>query len=314
MKKTIWLLLWGLLSTLFLFAQEEEMILRTPSGNIYGTLMCPQKPEAPAPVVLIIAGSGPTDRNGNQTMMTNNSLKFLSNALLRNGIATLRFDKRGIAKSHITGEKEEDLRFEDYVNDVRLWIDRLDDDVRFSKIIVAGHSEGSLIGMLASKDNPKVKSYISIAGSALPADEILKEQMENQPKQVKDLVLPLLEQLKRGERLSDVPQMLYALFRPSVQPYMISWFKYNPCDEIKKLTVPVLILQGNTDIQVSAGHADFLFTAKPDAKKVIIENMNHVLKNCPSMEQTNQMETYTNPDLPVKEELVSAITQFVNGK
>jgi pimeloyl-ACP methyl ester carboxylesterase len=241
-------------------------------------------------------------------------LKFLSEALLWNGIATLRFDKRGIAESGIAGEKEEDLHFEDYVNDVRLWIDRLDDDIRFSKVVVAGHSEGSLIGMLASKDNPKVKSFISIAGSALPADEILKEQMEKQPQQVKDLVFPRLEQLKRGELFSDVPQMLYALFRPSVQPYMISWFKYNPYEEIKKLTIPVLILQGKTDIQVSAKHANLLSVANPEAKMIIIENMNHVLKNCLSLDLASQMETYTNPELPVKKDLVLAIIQFINDK
>jgi pimeloyl-ACP methyl ester carboxylesterase len=313
-RKSIWgLLLACLLFTFPLSAQEEEVILQTLTGNIHGALMCP-KLEAPVPVVLIIAGSGPTDRNGNQIMMTNNSLKFLSEALLWNGIASLRFDKRGIAQSDIAGGKEEDLRFEDYVNDVRLWIDRLDDDIRFSKVVVAGHSEGSLIGMLASKDNPKVKSFISIAGSALPADEILKEQMEKQPQQVKDLVFPRLEQLKRGELFSDVPQMLYALFRPSVQPYMISWFKYNPYEEIKKLTIPVLILQGKTDIQVSAKHANLLSVANPEAKMVIIENMNHVLKNCQSLDQASQMETYTNPELPVKKDLVLAITQFINDK
>jgi pimeloyl-ACP methyl ester carboxylesterase len=312
MRKIIYPLFWALLFPFPLFAQEEEMILQTPSGNIYGTLTCPQKQEAPVPVVLIIAGSGPTDRDGNQIMMINNSLKSLSEALLWNGIATLRFDKRGIAESRIAGEKEEDLRFEDYVNDVRLWIDRLDDDIRFSKIVVAGHSEGSLIGMLASENNPKVNSCISIAGPARPADEILKEQMNAQPQEVKDLVFPFLEQLKRGELLSDVPEMLYALFRPSIQPYMISWFKYNPYEEIKKLTVPVLILQGNTDMQISAKHADFLSEAKPDAKKVIIENMNHILKNCPSMDPASQMETYTNPEQPVKKELVLAITHFIN--
>jgi pimeloyl-ACP methyl ester carboxylesterase len=300
-----------LLFPLTLPAQEEAVALQTPTGEIQGSLLIPDF-ESHMPVVLIIAGSGPTDRNGNQIMMPNNSLKILSESLRRNGIATLRFDKRGIGGSFIPGSKEDDLRFEDYVGDVRLWIDWLNKDSRFSEIIVAGHSEGSLIGMLASQKNDKVHSFISIAGVALPADEALKEQMNNQPVEMKEMIFPLLERLKKGELIPDVPQTLYALFRPSVQPYMISWLKYDPQAEIKKLNIPVLILQGKTDIQVTAKHADLLSAAYPKAEKMLIENMNHVLKDCSSTDRTEQLNTYTNPELPVNRELISAITRFVN--
>jgi pimeloyl-ACP methyl ester carboxylesterase len=308
--KNLFVILFLSFSTV-LMARDEEVVLHTPTGDIYGTLTLPDS-TSPVPVVLIISGSGPTDRDGNQPSMKNNSLKMLSNALFQHGIAMLRFDKRAIAASRAAIEKEEDLRFENYVDDVRLWIDMLGKDSRFSGVIVAGHSEGSLIGMLASQGNAKVKSFISIAGPAIPADEMLIEQMKNQPQQIQDIVTPILASLKQGEQVADVPEILYSIFRPSVQPYLISLIKYNPQTEIRKLTVPVLVIQGTTDIQVNAGHADLLSSASLDARKVIIENMSHVLKDCTSTNQLEQvMGVYTNPDLPINTELVKSIVEFI---
>ena len=296
-----------------LIAGEENVMLSVSAGNIYGTLLLPET-ELPAPVVLLIAGSGPTDRNGNSAIAgQNNSLKFIAEGLAQEGIATLRFDKRFIGESRITGITEADLRFDDYIDDVKLWIDLLAKDTRFSSITIAGHSEGSLIGMIAAENNPQVQSYISIAGSALPADEILLEQMEKQPPMVKDAVAPILEELKQGKTVSDVPQMLFALFRPSVQPYMISWIKYHPQTELKKLTIPVLILQGTTDIQIEVHHADLLAQANPQAQKVIIEGMNHVLKPCESTELMIQLPTYSNPDLPLANEIIPSIVRFIKS-
>ena len=236
---------------------------------------------------------------------------MLADSLLKYNIATLRFDKRGIAESAKAGLKEEDLRFEHYINDLRAWIDTLATNKRFSKIIVAGHSEGALIGLIASENNSKVTKYISISGTALTADEIIKEQISAQPQAVKDLVLPILDSLKIGKTVENVPKMLYSLFRPSVQPYMISWIKYNPQTEIKKLTVPILIIQGTTDIQVAENHADLLNYANKNSTLCKIANMNHVLKTCETTEQATQMATYTNPDLPLANGFIKAIVEFV---
>ena len=147
--------------------KEQSVSLDTPTGKINGKIGLPDA-EKP-PIVLLIAGSGPTDMDGNTNSggfsMKNNSLKLLAEGLAQRGIATLRFDKRGIASSSAATKKESDLRFEDYVTDVQGWIDRLSEDSRFSDVFVLGHSEGSLIGMLASVDNPKVKGFISLAGA-----------------------------------------------------------------------------------------------------------------------------------------------------
>ena len=299
------------LFSLAIFAQENDFVLNTPTGDIFGTISVPQCTHA-MPLVIIVAGSGPTDRNCNSPLGVNsNAYKQLSDSLLVNNIASLRYDKRGIAQSQQSGLKEGDLRFETYINDLKLWIDTLATDKRFSGIIVVGHSEGSLIGMVAAESNPKVAAVISIAGVAVPADEILKEQLSAQPQMVKDMIFPALDSLKNGKTVENVSPMLYSLLRPSVQPYMISWMKYNPQAEIAKLTIPILIIQGTTDIQVSENQADLLYAANQNAKVFKVENMNHILKICNSLDQTIQMQTYTNPELPLAEVLVTEIVKFI---
>lgn len=296
-----------------LYAQEEPIVLKTTSGDIKGTLTLPDQ-KKDIPVVLIISGSGPTDRDGNTPMLKgkNNSLKYLSEELRKNGIASVRFDKRGIGESTDTNFKEINLRFDNFIDDVKGWIELISKDKRFTKIIVAGHSEGSLIGMIASINNNKVNGYISISGTGRPADEILKEQLASQSQAVKDIVYPMIDTLKKGDTIPNVPKTLYTLFRPSVQPYMISWFKYNPQDEIKKLDIPILIIQGSTDIQVTETDAELLAKAKPSAKKKIIKNMTHVLKDCDTKDKQVQATTvYTNPELPLNKDFVNEMVGFI---
>ena len=286
---------------------ETAAILETPTGKILGTITT-SIPFTKGPVVLIIAGSGPTDRNGNNPRMKNNSLQQLAFALAASGISSLRFDKRGIAESASSMGKEADLRFDDYVNDVSNWISFLKADKRFTRIIVAGHSEGSLIGMIAS--NGRADKFISISGAGKPAGELIREQLDKQPDQVKDIAFPILDSIIAGHTVSDVNPMLASLFRQSVQPYLISWFKYNPQTEIAKLKIPVLILQGDNDIQVSEDDAELLSKANKDFKKEIIKNMNHVLKIV-SDDRDENVKSYSNPSLPISAELVAQIVLFV---
>ena len=305
MKKLLFLLFF---ISLISFGQEEEITLETKTGNIKGSLLTPSGSEK-IPVVLIIAGSGPTDRNGNNPMMTNNSLKMLAIGLKKSGIASLRFDKRGVGESKNSGLQESDLRFEHYVKDVEQWIKLLKENVRFSDVIVLGHIEGSLIGMIASQKN-EVKKFISVAGVGISAGDILRQQLKVQPQFVLNQSLPIIEKLENGEIEENVPQMLYSLFRPSVQPYMISWFKYDPQKEIAKLDKPVLIIQGTTDIQVSVSDADKLALANNKSQKQIIEGMNHILKEAKADRQKN-IETYSIPDLPLKKGLIEVIVKFI---
>lgn len=291
---------------------ERPVALNTPTGTLNGKLITPGQGSA-YPVVLIIAGSGPTDMDGNSAMMSgkNNSLRYLAEGLAGKGIASLRYDKRGIASSAAAGKDEYSMRFEDGIKDAQGWIDYLSRDKRFSGVYVLGHSEGALVGMVASLDNPKVKGYISVAGAGRPLYEVIEEQLSGQPEVIRDMVKSINKSLREGKLVPDVPIGLQALFRSSVQPYMISSYKYIPQEIIRKLKVPTLILQGKNDMQVSVKDAELLKQARPAAELHLIDGMNHVLKACDSMEQQKQLATYTDPSLPLQKDLLILIEKFV---
>lgn len=288
---------------------ESGITLETATANIYGTLNS-SKDKEQLPLVIIIAGSGPTDRNGNNTTgLKTNAYKMISDTLAEHGIASLRYDKRGIAESYYTGFREEDLRFEDYISDAAEWVKKMQEDDSFSDIFVLGHSEGSLIGMLALQETD-VSGFISVAGTAQSADALILEQLAGQPQEIIDEAESIIKALNQGMLVQDVSQSLYALFRPSVQPYLISWFKYNPVTEIAKLNVPLLVVHGSTDLQVNCSEAQQLAVANSNAELAVIDFMNHVLKNAGDDIQTN-LATYSNPSLPLNTEFCKVLTKFI---
>ncbi len=252
------------------WAQSKDVSIVVKGYKLNGTLEAPDS-KNPADVVLIIAGSGPTDRNGNTTMLPgkNNSLKMLADTLYNNGIASLRYDKRGIGANEKVNES--DLTFDMYVNDAVQWIKFLRKDNRFSKIIIAGHSEGSLIGMIAARLAGADK-FISLCGAGRPAYDLIKEQLKNNnlPDQLMSQCDAIMDSLKQGRTVKNVNPSLAMLFRASVQPYLISWFKYDPVKEISELAIPVLIIEGTTDIQVSVKDAELLAGADKNAELVIV--------------------------------------------
>jgi pimeloyl-ACP methyl ester carboxylesterase len=286
--------------------------LETPTGTIYGTLLESEHVVKP-PVVLFLAGSGPTDRNGNNTSgLRTNAYRLLAEALQKSGVASVRFDKRGIAASAQAGIEESELRVEHYVDDALRWIDRLTQDDKYSKIIILGHSEGSLVGMIACTKTDKADGFISLCGAGSPIDEVLREQIGRQSPSVRNALFPILDELKQGTTVEKIPAELSSLVRPSLQPYLISWMKYNPQTEIKKLTIPVLIIQGGADIQISVADAEKLSEANPNAKKIIIKNMDHVLKQSnTTFSPLQQLSVYTNPNLPLHNDLTPHITKFI---
>ncbi len=289
-----------------------QVTLRTATGDIYGTLQIPEKMQQ-IPVVLIIAGSGPTDRNGNSPMgVTASPYRMLADSLLLHGIATLRYDKRGIAASASAMRSESELTFENYIDDAVNWIKWLRTDKRFSRVIVLGHSEGSLIGMVAARTG-NADAYISVSGLADRADKTISKQLHRQMPQMADKADMLFDSLSKGYRVQEPGGTMNMLFRASVQPYLISWFKYDPAQEIKKLTIPVLILQGTTDVQVNVSDAQALKQADPQATLILIDGMNHILKASPADMQQN-VATYHEPRLPLKPELVTAIDAFILRK
>ena len=293
---------------------EQEATLAVHGGVLHGTLSLPDG-QGKVPVVLLHAGSGPTDRNGNSAMLPgqNNALRMLAEALARNGIATLRYDKRGIGASASAGRREADLRLDDYIDDATAWLRQLRADPRFTKVLMAGHSEGALIAMVACQ-KAQLDGCVLIAGAGNALDDILRVQLKPRlPPELYAQNERILLALKRGEQVSDVPPALLALYRPSVQPYLISSLKVDPRAAVGALRMPLLILQGATDLQVSVADAQALSAAAPAARLVIVPGMNHVLKMV-SGDLAQQMPSYGDPALPLAPALVDAVTAFVQER
>ncbi len=287
---------------------ETELTLEKEAFDLKGTLMEPEVTTAPH-LVVIISGSGPTDRNGNNASMMNNSLKFLAEGLFDEGLASFRFDKRGIAGSATEAIEEEDQRFEDFATDVVDWIALINEDKRFEKISIIGHSEGSLVGILAAQ-KLDLHKFVSLSGAGFPVDEIIKEQLKAQPQMVKDVAFPILDTLKSGKLVDNPHPIVATLFRPSVQPYLISWMKYDPAQELSKLDAPILIIQGDNDIQVSTENAAHLHAEVPQAQMEIVEGMNHVLK-ITGTDYTENINSYNNPELVISPILMEKIISFL---
>ena len=292
---------------------EESSSVAIADGTLYGTLTIPAG-SGPFPIALIIAGSGPTDRNGNSPLSTirTDAYKLLAHDLAARGIASLRYDKRLVGQSAIPGANENTLRFDDFVGDAERWVGSLSTDKRFSGVSIIGHSEGSLIGMIAAQRTPAVVSYVSLEGAGRPAPDVLLQQFHDANASAADIATTqhILADLRNGKTVANVDRSLYLLFRPSVQPYLISWFRYDPAVEISKLTIPALIVQGTTDIQIGVPDAQRLKDAAPSAKLALISGMNHILRDAPADRSAN-IATYSQPSLPLDSTLVSTISDFI---
>lgn len=305
MKKLTFLLL---LLGLAVQAQSHAPVAEPYEVNKYvkGTLLLPsvEKP----PLVVFIQGSGPTDRDGNQPFMRNNSLKKLAAALAEKGIASYRFDKRILRPElHI---QEGDVRFEDFVEDAASAVAHLAEKDRFGKTLILGHSQGSLVAMLAAREH--ADGLISIAGPAQPIDSIIIEQISSQMPALKENLQQSFQELREKGSTKSYHPLLKGIFRPSVQPFMLSWMRYNPEKIISNLDLPVLIINGSNDLQVGTQEAKKLKEANPEAKMLLLENMNHVLRQIDGGSLENS-KSYNEPELPLHPELVPAIVKFINN-
>ncbi|GAB3886142.1 alpha/beta hydrolase [Spirosoma agri] len=307
------------------FAQTEEPIhtkITVPESvdlTLDGTLTLPATRKGPIPVVLLIAGSGSTDRDGNSPSpigtfgtLKPGSYRMLADSLVRQGIAVARYDKRGSGTNIVAtmkALKPQDHRFEYYVSDAVGFVRQLQADNRFSKVIVAGHSEGSLVGMLATIQT-KASGLISIAGAGQNIADVLKKQFQALPESQRQLVYRDLDSLRAGQTVSKPAPSALMVLHPLLQGSMMSWMKYDPAQEIKQIKGPILIINGKHDLQVATGEAELLKAARPDATLSLFDQMNHVLKNAP-MDRLENFKTYTDPSLPLTPGLTTTIAQFV---
>lgn len=287
----------------------------TASARLVGTVLIPHS-RGPHPVVVIVAGSGPTDADGNSALVPgrNDSLKLLAEGLARSGVASLRFDKRGVGRSARAAIPEEALRFETYVGDVQAWLDDLTRVKRFSRIYLAGHSEGALVALSAAHGYD-LAGLITVAGPGRPADVLLREQLKRHlpaDSPLEEDAVAILDRLAAGDPVDDVPEPLRGVFRRSLQPYLMSVFDVEPQQLVASVDTPVLIVQGTTDLQVTPDDAENLAAARPDASVQLLPGMNHLLKPAELGPLQGQWHTYVDPSVPLANGLVEAVVAFID--
>lgn len=278
------------------------------NAQVYGTLLQPR--DGTETLVIIIPGSGPVDRDGNQQLTRNNSLRLLAEKLSSHNIATFRYDKRVLTLLKQRALQEEKLRFEDFINDAISTVNYFESRGKYSKIYIIGHSQGSLVGMVASQKT-KVSGFISLAGPGQTIDKTIISQIELQMPDLKGKAEEAFIQLKENGKVKKYSPALSSIFRPESQPFMASWMQYDPKEEIQKLQIPILIVSGTNDIQVDVKEAKELKEVKSDASLVFIKNMNHVLRIINSDDTIENTKSYNQPHLPISTQLITELVDFI---
>ena len=287
------------ISSAFSQIKKEEITINNMAIQLPGTLTYSAENQ---PLVIWVHGSGGVNRDGN----TPNYIKQFRDEINKKEIAFFSYDKRTANIKNVKFIQEDGIYFSDFVSDLKEVINKFKDDKRFSEIILAGHSQGSLIAMLALEN---VDKYISIAGAGETIDKTLVRQVTAQSPAFGKLTKQYVKELKENGSISSVDPNLMSLFAPQNQPFLISWMNLDPIKEITKVKIPTLIINGDKDIQVQISDAENLKEAKPDATLVIIKNMNHPLKNIEKDE--DNLKSYMSADYTISNELIETIENFI---
>lgn len=298
-------------------AQEREVSIAAEWGSISATLALPD--EGVTTAALIVAGSGPTDRNGNSSLQLNTyAYKMLSDELVEGGFAVLRYDKRGLPLSAAPTELMLNVVFSDYVDDAALCVDYLR-DMGYDRVVVVGHSEGGQIALeLALRSELGVDGVVLLSAAGYPMETILMRQLSAQlmPSYVGLMVAAtdIIQRLKRGENIAEesIPKELLSLFHPAVQPFVRSNLTTDPQELISRVEQPALIISGGRDIQVSVDNAERLVERAKRGKHISFENMCHTLKDTATSDRIEQlMSVYINSQLPLSDGLAAAVVEFM---
>ena len=286
-----------------------------PAGPLKGTMLSPSTERGA--VVLIIPGSGPTDRDGNSPAgVLAAPYRLLAEGLVERGVTTVRIDKRGLAGSAGATPDGNAVTIPDYVADTQAWLTVIRQRTKASCVWLLGHSEGGLVA-LAARNSPDVCGLILVSTAGRPMGEVLREQLKANPANAPllDQALPAINDLEAGKRVdtANMPPPLLRLFNPRVQGFLISAFSYDPSQLLKGYSKPVLILQGLRDLQVHETDANLLKEADPHATLTLLPDVNHVLKSVDSDDRRANVATYSNASLPLAAGVVGAISDFLTA-
>jgi pimeloyl-ACP methyl ester carboxylesterase len=297
-------------------AAAIPMTVPGPHGDIAGTFVDAGKG---APVVLIIPGSGPTDRDGNNPMgVTAASYRLLAEALASKGVSTLRADKRGMFGSKAAISDANAVAVDDYAADAHNWADAIRKRTGAKCVWLMGHSEGGLIALSAAQRPEGLCGLILVAAPGRKLGAVIREQLQANPANAPLLppAMAALQSLEAGRTVdtSAMPTPLLPLFNPKVQPFLMDLLRRDPAAMAAATKLPMLIVRGGKDLQVSQADAEALHASRPDAPLFAPPTMNHVLKEVAGDGRASNLATYADPSLPVDPSLVDRIAEFVKTR
>lgn len=304
MRQTKYIALAIIILTLKLNAQNYSESNISINDNIYGSIVEP-KSRSNSNLVIFIGGSGPIDRDGNQSFMKCDMFKKLAYSLSNKGISSFRYDKRVVTQIR-KGKLDKKITFDDFVSDAIAIIDFFES--KYNSIVIAGHSQGSLVGLLSIKEG--VSGFISLSGVGRTIDMVIEDQILKTAPMLLEDTKKIFKTLRSGKITEDFPLPLYSLFNIEIQPFMISWMQYDPKKIIAKIPIPSLIINGDNDLQVDEKEAKLLYNSAQNSKILIIKNMNHVLVEIEGDELKN-VKSYNNPELKISEILIEKMVEFI---
>jgi pimeloyl-ACP methyl ester carboxylesterase len=288
-----------------------------PMGPLEGTML--SGGSRSAPVVLIVPGSGALDRDGDSPAagVRASSYRLLAEQLAARGVASVRIDKRGMYGSKAAVADANAATIEDYASDVHAWIAVIRASTGAHCVWVLGHSEGGLVALAAGRKPEDICGVVLVAAAGRPIGEIMREQIHANPANASvvaaaDRAIDALEAKQRVDAAS-LPPALAQLFRPSVQDLLIDELAYDPPVLLASFHKPVLILQGERDLQTKVVDAQNLAKADPAAKLVLLPDVNHMLKTVTTDSLRANFATYADPSLPLAPGVADAVAGFVGG-
>jgi uncharacterized protein len=283
------------------------------AGALSGTML---RPKASGAAILIIPGSGPTDRDGNNRLGIKGSpYKVLAESLAGRGLTTVRVDKRGMFGSSGAAADPNAVTIGDYAGDVHVWVKVIRHETGAPCVWVAGHSEGGLVALASSQKPEGFCGLILLAAPGRVLGQVMLEQLrfalgDGHALQQAASAIQAMEAGRHPDMRSMHPALQH-LFAPPIQGFLISMFSYDPARLIAGFHKPVLIVQGERDLQVSVADARRLKQAAPEAKLVLLPDTNHVFKTVKSADTDANMASYATPGIPLAPGLVDEISDFI---
>ena len=294
-------------------ADTLEIAAPGPIGALAGTL---ELPEAPLATALILPGSGATDRNGNSELFQADTYRLLAETLAEYRIATARIDKRGLGGSLDAVEDGNDVSFADYIADTRAWRDTLLAQTGHDCLWLIGHSEGSLIAMMAEGEGQICGLVLLTVPGYVVSEELVQQMVRfSFGTADADALRNGMEALIEGRPISDadLPPTLRQMLPEEVRGFAAELFATDPAALLADTTGPVMAVHGTADIQISAEGLPRLHEAREGVLFVTLAGMSHMLKT-EELGSDGLYQSYIDPSLPLHPDLVPPMVDFILGE